>query len=156
MSEFSGQVFIQGAWRDAAGTDEFVVFDSTTEEEVARVRSASAAQVDAAVAAARDALLGWRAVGLEARLELLRAVSDRLEEDAASLTDLLVREVGQVHRIAAEVQVAEPIAGLIKVAEHARAVRWLEKVHGSDVTPRARGGPRRDHPLELSADHTRC
>ena len=52
------QLLIGGAWHDAADGRTMPVANPATEEVIADVASASAADVDAAVAAARAALAG--------------------------------------------------------------------------------------------------
>jgi aldehyde dehydrogenase (NAD+) len=133
IPDAGGEVFIAGRWHPAEGEGDAVVFDSTTESELARVRSASPGQVDEAVRAARSALPGWKAAALEERLSSLAAVAKALAEEQDLLTDLLVREVGQVRKVAADVQVSEPIAGLTSVAEHVNAVHWMERINDSYV-----------------------
>ncbi|MEU1157532.1 aldehyde dehydrogenase family protein, partial [Streptomyces sp. NPDC005918] len=54
-------MYIDGAWRPAAGTDTITVLNPADEEPVGQVPAGTAQDVDAAVRAARAALPGWAA-----------------------------------------------------------------------------------------------
>jgi len=56
------KIFVNGAWVPSAGTGTLSVTDSATEEVIATIPSGTAADVDAAVAAAKAAFPAWRAV----------------------------------------------------------------------------------------------
>ncbi|MCX9156455.1 succinylglutamate-semialdehyde dehydrogenase [Niveibacterium sp. 24ML] len=58
-------------------------------------RAADAAQVDAAVAAARAAFPAWRDQGLEARLAVVKRFGEQLAANAAELAALIGRETGK-------------------------------------------------------------
>lgn len=57
--------------------------------------AADAAQVDAAVRAARAAFVAWRELGLAARLTVIRRFGELLTEHAAELAALIGRETGK-------------------------------------------------------------
>jgi acyl-CoA reductase-like NAD-dependent aldehyde dehydrogenase len=133
LASVSDHVFIGGHWDRAAGTDAWPVYDSRDGTALAVVGSASGRQIDEAVRAAQRALPEWSGMELDARLGVLADVAQRLTVQEEQLTDVLVREVGQVRHVAADVQVREPIDGLTAIAEHVRDVRWHERVRSSDV-----------------------
>ena len=93
--ELSATCFIDGAWvdGDADGTD---VLDPATERSLARVRFASTAQVEEAVAAARRAFDRgpWRDVSADDRSRLLHRLCDLFEENTDELVDLIISETG--------------------------------------------------------------
>lgn len=121
------------------GSESIPVHDSTSEEVLGVVKSASDTDVDAAVSAARAAQPEWEAAGLEARLDALQSIADALETHADGLTDLLTREVGQAYAIARDAQVREPIELLRDIRRHGEAVQWSERVGSSDVVRAAVG-----------------
>ena len=70
------QLFINGEWRDAADGATFDVVAPATEEQLAQVAAASAADVDAAVRAARaqidgaeDKVIAWSAGGNDRKIK---------------------------------------------------------------------------------------
>ncbi|GAB3741721.1 aldehyde dehydrogenase family protein [Nocardiopsis nanhaiensis] len=70
------------------------VVDPATEEVIATVPLASAAETDAAVARAAAAFPGWRDTPLSERARLLRAVADRVAAHSEELARLEVRNAG--------------------------------------------------------------
>jgi aldehyde dehydrogenase (NAD+) len=86
------QLFIDNQWRPAASGRTMEVVNPATEEVVAEVPSAGAADVDAAVSAARAALNGpWGRLSARERGRLVRKLGDRLMErvdDVARLETL--------------------------------------------------------------------
>jgi len=69
--------------------------DPATGEVVGRVAEPGAAELDAAVAAARAAQPGWAALGHAGRSELLNRAADAVEANAEALAELLSREQGK-------------------------------------------------------------
>ncbi len=90
------QLFIDGAFRDAAMGRTFPLYDPTRGVEVARVCEAGAADVDLAVQAARRALSGpWGQMPVAQRLQLLRAVADGVDARRDEFLALEVRDTGK-------------------------------------------------------------
>ncbi|MFF4773638.1 aldehyde dehydrogenase family protein [Microtetraspora fusca] len=75
--------FVAGEW--AASADAAPSYDPSTGEVLAEAPVASAAEVDAAVEAARLAQPAWSAAGLEARADALEGVAARLREHGEAL-----------------------------------------------------------------------
>ncbi|MFW3168770.1 aldehyde dehydrogenase family protein [Geodermatophilus sp. CPCC 206100] len=87
------QVFVDGDWLST--TSSFEAVDPSTGRPWAVVGSASAEQVDRAVAAARAALPGWRRTSLATRQAVLAAIADRVEAHADLWMRLLPTENGR-------------------------------------------------------------
>jgi acyl-CoA reductase-like NAD-dependent aldehyde dehydrogenase len=88
-------LFIDGRWtraRDAARLD---IADPATAERVGSTALGRAADVDAAVAAAKRALPGWAATHPDARAKILHRAADLIEARVAEIADLLTREQGK-------------------------------------------------------------
>lgn len=86
------RMLIGGRWIEGEGSV-IPVVDKWTGEALGRVRSASAAQVDAAVAAARDAFAAVRIEPYE-RSRLLHRVADLILNDREALAATIVAESG--------------------------------------------------------------
>ena len=86
-----GKLLIGGVWRDAGEGTTHRLIDPTTEEEFATVAAATAADAEAAVAAAHKAFSTgvWPALTHEGRAKILFRIADLLEERAE---DLALRE----------------------------------------------------------------
>ena len=83
------QLFINNEWRTPAGGATMEVVNPATEEVVAQVGSAAAADLDAAVDAARAALSGpWGQLSARERGRLVRRLGERLLERADEVSRL--------------------------------------------------------------------
>jgi betaine-aldehyde dehydrogenase len=85
-----------------------------------RVPAGTAKDVDAAVAAARAALDGWRDTPAEKRAEFLEKISAGLKARAEELAKLIAQEVGMPLKMAGRIQAGLPIANF---ANYARLVK---------------------------------
>jgi aldehyde dehydrogenase (NAD+) len=75
-------LYIDGAWRAPAEGEYFETVNPATMERLAHVAQAGAADVDAAVRAARTALPAWRALGPHARARFLYAIARHVQKHA--------------------------------------------------------------------------
>ncbi len=87
--------YVDGAWVEPGGST-FESRDPATGELVGVFPSSTAADMDAAVEAAKRAWEKWSRVPAPKRAELLFRVAGRLEERKDELTELMVREMGKV------------------------------------------------------------
>jgi aldehyde dehydrogenase (NAD+) len=92
----TAQVYIGGAFRD---TGTHPVFEAATGEHLGDGASASIADIDAAVTAARTALPLWQATPPHERAEVLKAFGAALMARAPSTTELVTRENGMPIRL---------------------------------------------------------
>jgi aldehyde dehydrogenase (NAD+) len=89
-------LFIGGAWRAAQGGARLAVENPSTGENIGHIASASAADIDAAVDAARAALEGeWGSVGPADRGRMLAAIGRAIAERADWLAELESTDVGK-------------------------------------------------------------
>ena len=79
--------FVEGAWVDAESGETFESIDPATGELVGVFPASTAADMDRAVDAAREAFERWSRVPAPKRAELLFRVAHRLEERKDELTD---------------------------------------------------------------------
>ncbi len=89
------EMLINGDWRGARDGQTWNVIDPATEETVATVPFGGAAEAQAAVAAAHDALPAWRALTPYARGALLRRVADLILSRLDTLAPVMTRECGK-------------------------------------------------------------
>lgn len=92
--------YIGGQWVEASSADTYETISPTTETPVHRTCPASTStDVEAAVAAARDAADAgydeWGGLSATDRVQYLLALSTKLEEHAAFIAELEVRDVGK-------------------------------------------------------------
>ncbi|MEO3856387.1 aldehyde dehydrogenase family protein [Acrocarpospora sp. B8E8] len=87
-------MLVGGAWVDAASGGRIEAVDPTSEELIATLPAAGAADVEAAVDAAHAAAPGWRDLGWARRGALLRELARRIDAEAEWLAHLDVRDAG--------------------------------------------------------------
>ena len=84
-----------GGERVAGGGSPLAVENPFTTETIAEVPSATAEQLDAAVAAAREAFSGWSVTPAGERCEMLHEVARRLREEQEALARTMTLEGGK-------------------------------------------------------------
>ena len=88
-------LLIDGQWVNAAGSGTFATLDPATGLEMARVASANVADVDAAVAAARQAFQGWKSTTPVKRARILWAIADLIEANIDELAEIETLDQGK-------------------------------------------------------------
>lgn len=87
--------FINGRWSEGAG-DTFTSANPANSETVWEGRAATAADVDAAVDAARAAFVSWSLTNLDERLVIIRRYAELVNENKPELAALISAEAGKV------------------------------------------------------------
>jgi acyl-CoA reductase-like NAD-dependent aldehyde dehydrogenase len=113
------QMFIDGTWTSGRMTERISVVNPATEEVVDEVPRGTAADVEAAVEAARSAFNGWRRASAHTRAALLLEAAARLRAAAAEIARLLTLEQGKPLR-ESEDEIAEACAAIEYYAGLAR------------------------------------
>lgn len=92
-----GSSYIGGCWRESGRTSS-TSNPSDLSETVGQYAVADASDARDALAAARDALPGWKRFNMQMRSDLLRKVGDALYARSSEIGELLAREEGKVLR----------------------------------------------------------
>ena len=122
------QLLIGGEWRDAAGGKTMPVVNPATEEVIAEVASASTADVDAAVAAARAALGGpWGQMSGRERGRLVWKLGERLMEQVDEVARLETLHNGKPIMESRHIEIPMAAECLQYFAG------WADKIHGETV-----------------------
>jgi malonate-semialdehyde dehydrogenase (acetylating) / methylmalonate-semialdehyde dehydrogenase len=87
--------FIGGDWQRGQSTDCIDVLNPATAEVLASMPLAGAADVDAAVSAAREAFAGWRRTPPQDRIQFLFRFKALLEQHAGEIARLITQENGK-------------------------------------------------------------
>ncbi len=87
--------FIGGKFTDSAGTGRFATINPATEATLSEIASGNAADVDAAVTAARKALPAWQALKPAERGKFLYRIARRIQERARELAILETLDGGK-------------------------------------------------------------
>jgi aldehyde dehydrogenase (NAD+) len=97
--------FINGAWQPPAADEYFDTVDPSTEEKLAAIAQGSAADVDAAVRAARAALPGWQALTPHARARYLYALARQMQKHSRWLAVLETLDNGKPIRESRDIDI---------------------------------------------------
>ncbi|MFF9625880.1 aldehyde dehydrogenase family protein [Streptomyces griseosporeus] len=126
-------IYIDGAWRPAAGQDVIEVVNPADEQVIGAVPAGSALDVDTAVRAARAALPGWAATPPAERAARLAALRDVLAARKDEIAETVTAELGSPLPFSQAVHAAVPIAVAGSYAELAASYVFEEKVGNSTV-----------------------
>ncbi|MFC5718632.1 aldehyde dehydrogenase family protein [Streptomyces gamaensis] len=132
MSAHDG-MYIDGSWRPAVGKDTIDVVNPADEQVIGTVPAGTAADVDAAVRAARAALPGWAATAPAKRGEYLTALRDALAARQSEIAATVTAELGAPTGFAQRVHTGLPIAVAGSFAELAASYAFEEKIGSSTV-----------------------
>ncbi len=139
MSEPRDSFFIGGAWVAATGRAPIPVVNPATEQQVATVPAGDAADVDAAVRAARAAFEGWSTTPVAERARLLAATADALSARKDEVARLICTEMGTPLAFSLAVQVGNPVTVLRSYGELLETYSFEERVKNSLVVREAIG-----------------
>ncbi len=129
------RLYIDGRWVASSGVGSIDVIDSTSEEVIGSVPEGTAADIDAAVAAARRAFPSWSSTPVAERTALLTKVGEALGARMDGLADLITHEVGMPYTLSQLVQVGLPMASFGSMAAIAEEFTW-EKTVGNSLVVR--------------------
>jgi len=120
------QFYIAGAWRDARGREQREVINPATEAPIARIALASRADLDQAVAAAREAFDDYSMTSVDQRLEYLQALRSNYKRRQAEMAKTIVKEMGAPIRLARRSQTG---AGRSHIRTTIRTLRKFQWAH---------------------------
>ncbi|MCT7353369.1 aldehyde dehydrogenase family protein [Streptomyces sp. 15-116A] len=132
MKAYDG-MYIDGAWRPAAGPDVIEVVNPADEQVIATVPAGTAEDVDAAVRAARAALPAWAATPPAERAARLTALRDQLTARRDEIAETVTAELGAPLKLSQTVHAGVPIAVAGSYAELAGTYSFEEKAGNSTI-----------------------
>jgi acyl-CoA reductase-like NAD-dependent aldehyde dehydrogenase len=124
-------IYINGAWVPSLGNETAQVIDSATEEVIGQVPLGTAADVDAAVAAARAAFDSWSQTPADVRAKYLRDVGAALTARYDEIVDTISSEVGSPKVFAQFVQAGLSLGEWESFASLVENYAFEEKVGNS-------------------------
>lgn len=132
MKAYDG-MYIDGAWRPAAGPDVIEVVNPADEQVIATVPAGTVEDVDAAVRAARAALPAWAATPPAERAARLAALRDVLAARQEEIAETVTAELGAPLKLSQTVHAGVPVAVAGSYAELAASYAFEERVGNSTV-----------------------
>ncbi|MBI4883997.1 MAG: aldehyde dehydrogenase family protein [Actinobacteria bacterium] len=133
------QLYINGKWVPSGGAGTIAVTDSGTEEVIATVPEGVAADVDAAVKAARAAFPAWSELPKEKRAEYLTKISAALDARTDEIAQTIAREVGMPIFLSGLIQAGLPKANFAIATQLLGSYQFEEQVGNSLIVREAIG-----------------
>jgi aldehyde dehydrogenase (NAD+) len=127
------QQYIGGEWVASASPETIDVVGSSTEAVIGHVPAGAAADVDRAVAAARDAFGPWSATSVEDRAAALERIHAGLEARAKEIAETIAAEMGAPLKVAQRIQVGLPLMVLGSYPSILREYEFEEELGNSLV-----------------------
>ena len=128
------EIYVNGKWAPSAGDGSIDVVNPSNEEVIGSVPDGTAADVDAAVAAAKAAFPEWSGRSLEDRLGFIEKLGAGLAARAEEIGALISSEVGMPATLSTMIQAGMPAATTAGVPETARNFDFEETISRSLVT----------------------
>jgi len=127
------KLYIDGAWVPSSGTGTIDVFDSTNGEVIASIPEGSAADVDAAVKAARTAFDSWSQTTPEERSKVLTRIGEGLAARMDEIATVVTREAGMPKWLSLMIQAGLPINSFNTAAQLAETYEYESQLGSSLV-----------------------
>jgi aldehyde dehydrogenase (NAD+) len=126
------QFYIDGKWVDPAAPHDFRVTNPATEETIATISLGSSADVDRAVAAAKQAFPGFSETRLETRVALLRKIIEVYQRRIEEMAETISQEMGAPLSLT---RAAQAPVGLAHLAEVVRILGYFkfEELRGTTL-----------------------
>jgi aldehyde dehydrogenase (NAD+) len=111
------QFYIDGKWVNPAKAHDYAVINPATEEAIATISLGSAADVDAAVAAAKRAFESFSETSVEERLALLRKIIEIYKAKNEEMAEAISQEMGAPMTLARKAQAPAGLGHLFEAAK---------------------------------------
>jgi len=133
------ELYIGGSWVKPNGNGSIGVINPATEESIGSVPVGDASDVDAAVAAAREAFPDWSQSAVGERVDLLNQLSAVIKERGEEISQLITAEVGTPIGYSRMVMVGMPRVVSRSYAKILDGFTWEEEVRNSLIVKEAIG-----------------
>jgi acyl-CoA reductase-like NAD-dependent aldehyde dehydrogenase len=127
------KLYIGGEWVDPSGSDTIEVVNPTTEGVIGTIPKGTPADVDRAVAAAREAFETWGQTTPEERAGYLQAIAEGLGARMEELAALIAHELGMPLKLSHMIQAGLPTMDFGSMPALIEEVAWEEEIGNSQV-----------------------
>ncbi|MGV0804988.1 aldehyde dehydrogenase family protein [Mycolicibacterium setense] len=125
--------YIDGKWAVSSGTTRIPVINPANDEVIAEVVAGTAADVDAAVSAARAAFGAWSVTPVGERADYLAAIAGKMAERAEDLARTISSEMGCPISISRAIQLGLPLNSFAEAANIVREYEFESEYRGSTI-----------------------
>ncbi len=116
--------YINGQWVSPAGNESWDVINPATEDTAGRVPMGAPADVDAAVAAAKNAFESWSTLSADERAGYLEKIAGIMQRRAGEFAELITQEMGMPLKLSGMIQVGMPMASFANNARIGREYKY--------------------------------
>src|SRR3954452_3865769 len=127
------KLYIGGEWVDPSGDGTIEVVNPATEEVIGRVPEGTPADVDRAVAAAREAFATWSVTPVQARADACAGIAAKLAERGDEIAALVASELGMPLALSKAIQAGLPTMDFGSMPEQLERVEWEQEIGNSLV-----------------------
>jgi aldehyde dehydrogenase (NAD+) len=125
--------YINGKWVDSIGGKRHEVISPSTEEACTEITLGTAADVDAAVAAAKEAFKTWSRSSREDRLALMGRILEEYKKRIPELAKSMANEMGAPVSFASTAQVGAGMGGFMGTMAALQDFQFTEQLAGNTV-----------------------
>ncbi len=125
--------YINGQWVESIGGKRHQVISPSTEEACTEITLGTAADVDAAVSAAKTAFKSFSQTSREERIALLEAIVEGLKKRGADLAQSMANEMGAPVSFAQMAQVGAGISGFMGTIAALKEFAFSEKLGSNTI-----------------------
>ena len=125
------RLYVGGEWAAPSGSGTIEVVNSTTEEVMGRIPEGTPEDVDAAVAAAREAFETWSQTSREERAGYLDAIAAGLSARAEEIAATISQELGMPIGLSRQIQAGLPTMSFASMPGLMEEVEWEQQVGNS-------------------------
>jgi acyl-CoA reductase-like NAD-dependent aldehyde dehydrogenase len=127
------KLYIGGEWVEPSGEGTIEVINPATEEVMGRVPEGTPADVDRAVAAAREAFETWSQTPMQVRADACAGIAAKLAERSDELAALIASELGMPLALSKAIQAGLPTMDFGSMPEQLEKVVWEQEIGNSLV-----------------------
>jgi aldehyde dehydrogenase (NAD+) len=127
------QNYIDGKWTDSVGGKRHEVISPSTEEPISAITLGTAADVDAAVAAAKRAFKTFSQTTREERMELMNRIVEEYKKRIPELAQSMAEEMGAPVSFASTAQVGAGMGGFLGTIAALKDFAFSEKLGANTV-----------------------
>lgn len=132
-------IYTNGQWQKASSNEYKEVTNTATEEVIAKVKSATEADVDQAVQAAKDAFEEWNQLSPKERAEYVQKILDGIKSRKDEIAETIRKELGSSQEFSNNTQVQISINEMEATLEDLKNYEFEEELGNTTVLKEGSG-----------------
>lgn len=133
------EIYINGKWIKAKGTEKINVINPSTEEIIGTIPVGNLEDIDYAIKSAKEAFTNWSKSEIGDRIEILNSLSASLKDRSEEIAQIITSEVGTPIGYSRTAMVGTPRVVARSYAKILETYEWEEEVRNSLIVKEAIG-----------------